>query len=160
MDFAQVEEKVAKLRRDLAAGRLTEEQFKTQLREMMVEDVDGNWWMVGYETGEWYRHDGSDWVRADPPGQSPAKPVPPLSTQAVAPTKPRSHPVRGIIVFILGLVISGVVGWGIAALIFSILSGSMDHESANAIAFAAWGAVGLGGLILTFRAARNSWRGK
>ena len=47
MDFAQVEKEVTTLRQDLAAGRLTEEQFKAQLREMMVEDANGNWWMVG-----------------------------------------------------------------------------------------------------------------
>jgi hypothetical protein len=66
MNFAEVEREVAKLRQELAAGRLAEEQFKARLRELMVENTEGNWWMVGYETGEWYRHDGSDWVRADP----------------------------------------------------------------------------------------------
>jgi hypothetical protein len=66
MSFPEVEREVAKLRQDLAAGRLTEEQFKARLRELMVQDEHGNWWMVGYETGEWYRHDGTDWVRADP----------------------------------------------------------------------------------------------
>ena len=76
MNFAEVERVVAKLRQDLAAGRLTEEQFKTRLREMMVQDEEGNWWMVGYETGEWYRHDGTDWVRAEPPGRVVPKPVP------------------------------------------------------------------------------------
>jgi hypothetical protein len=87
MDFAQVEARVAKLRQDLAAGRLTEEQFKAQLREMMVEDGDGNWWMVGYETGEWYHHDGTDWVRADPPGRA----VPQPTSQPVAPSARVSH---------------------------------------------------------------------
>ena len=52
MNFAEVEREVAKLRQDVAAGRLAEEQFKAQLRELMVEDEHGAWWMVGYETGE------------------------------------------------------------------------------------------------------------
>lgn len=67
MDFDQVERKVARLRQDLAAGRLTEEQFETRLHQLMVQDEQGAWWMVGHETGEWYRHDGGTWVRADPP---------------------------------------------------------------------------------------------
>jgi len=71
MNFAEVERVVAKLRQDLAAGRLTEEQFKTRLREMMVQDERGDWWMVGYETGEWYRHDGTDWVPDQPPLAQP-----------------------------------------------------------------------------------------
>ncbi len=71
MNFAEVEQVVAKLRQDLAAGRLTEEQFKARLRELMVQDEQGNWWMVGYETGEWYRHDGTDWVPDHPPLAQP-----------------------------------------------------------------------------------------
>ena len=80
MNFAEVEREVAKLRQDLAAGRLTEGQCKTRMRELMVQDEDGNWWMVGYETGEWYRHDGTDWVRADPPGRAALEPAPSLTT--------------------------------------------------------------------------------
>ncbi len=160
MNFDDVEREVAGLRQDLDAGRLNEEQFKTRLRELMVEDAGGNWWMVGYETGEWYRHDGDDWVRADPPDKKPAGSVPPPAVKAIVPTKPQSHPVRGIVVFLLGLVIFGVIGWGIAALTFNILtsSPSVDHDSANVIAFVIWGAVGLGGLILTFKVARKAWR--
>ena len=80
MNFAEVEREVAKLRQELAAGRLTEEQFKARLRELMVLDEHGAWWMVGYETGEWYRHDGTDWVRADPPGRAALEPAPSLTT--------------------------------------------------------------------------------
>jgi hypothetical protein len=71
MNFAEVERVVAKLRQDLATGRLTEDQFKTRLREMMVQDKRGDWWMVGYETGQWYRHDGTDWVPDQPPLAQP-----------------------------------------------------------------------------------------
>jgi hypothetical protein len=55
------------LRRQVADGLLTEDECKARMRELMVEDSDGNWWMVGYETGEWYRHDGTDWIQANPP---------------------------------------------------------------------------------------------
>ena len=65
--FAQIEGEVARLRQALVAGRLTEQQVKAQLHELMVQDEHGNWWMVGYETGKWYRHDGTDWVLSDPP---------------------------------------------------------------------------------------------
>lgn len=173
MNFAQVEKEVAQLRQELDADRLTEEQFKTRLRELMVEDEDGNWWMVGYETGEWYRHDSADWVRADPPGRlapeptptptappvhAPSKPTP----QPDVPAKPRQHRSLGTIVFLLGLGISIAVGWLAAAATQSILCNhlSVDYDSTNAIAFAIWGAVGLGGLILTIKTARKLWRGK
>jgi len=42
----------------VANGQLTEEECKAQMRDLMIEDADGNWWMMGYEIGEWYYHDG------------------------------------------------------------------------------------------------------
>jgi hypothetical protein len=89
MDFADVEREVARLRQEQAAGRLSEEEFKGRLRELMVQDAQGTWWMVGYETGEWYRHDGNDWVRADPPGH-------PLLPEKlpVAPSRPEPRLLR------------------------------------------------------------------
>lgn len=65
--FADVEQQVEVLRQQVADGLLTEKECKARMRDLMVEDADGNWWMVGHETGEWYRHDGTGWVRADPP---------------------------------------------------------------------------------------------
>ena len=175
MDFVQVEQEVAKLRQDLAAGRLTEEQFKAQLREMMVEDDDGNWWMVGYETGEWYRHDGTDWVRADLPGRA----VPASTPQPVAPSARVSHSTdlqsgeqtalplkpqrgKGIAVLLLGLVISIVLSYGLAALTFTFLDEYLgaEYDLANTLGLTCWGIAGLGGLILSIRAARKTWRGK
>ncbi|MCP4538123.1 MAG: hypothetical protein GY832_13360 [Chloroflexi bacterium] len=167
MDFGQVEKEVARLRQDLAAGRLTEEQFKVQLREMMVEDADGNWWMVGYETGEWYQHDGTDWVRADPLGHTVPEPTPQpigspalqLDEQTSLPLKPKRA--KGIILLLLGLVISIALGWGLAALTYNTLRDlDLASDLANTLAFTCWGIVGLGGLILSIRVARKSWRGK
>lgn len=65
--FKDVERQVEALRRQVADGLLSEEECKARMRDLMVEDADGTWWMVGYETGEWYRHDGTDWVPSDPP---------------------------------------------------------------------------------------------
>ena len=45
---------------------VTEVECKAQMRDLMIEDADGNWWMMGYEIGEWYYHDGSGWMQADP----------------------------------------------------------------------------------------------
>ena len=92
MNFAEVETEVAKLRQELATGHLTEEQFKARLREMMVEDKEGNWWMVGYETGEWYRHDGTDWVQDDPPGRAAPEPAQhQLHRQSPPPSQSHGH---------------------------------------------------------------------
>lgn len=62
--FAQVEAKAARLREDFGAGRLIEAQLKEKLTELMIQDNQGIWWMVGATSGEWYHHDGSNWIRA------------------------------------------------------------------------------------------------
>jgi len=169
MDFAQVEREVAKLRQELDAGRLTEEQFKAQMRDLMVEDEDGNWWMVGYETSEWYCHDGSDWVRADPPGyiapeQTPPSIVPPTAvpreqssnsaTQAAVSAKPKPRRFWGIVAFLLGLVITFYIGIAGAILASVILDFAEGADWVGAII--GW----LGGLILDIAITRKVWRRK
>jgi len=65
--FAQVEAEAARLRQEWAAGRLKDSQLTKRLADLMVQDAQGVWWSVGLRTGEWYRYDGRDWVRATPP---------------------------------------------------------------------------------------------
>ena len=66
MDFKQAEERFKDLKSKFEAGSLSENDFKSQLEELMVQDEQGNWWMIGYETEQWYRYDGKVWVQTDP----------------------------------------------------------------------------------------------
>lgn len=68
MDFKQAENNFEKLKAKFSIGALNVAEFKSQLEELMLQDNQGNWWMIGYETGRWYRHDGKDWVQTDPLG--------------------------------------------------------------------------------------------
>jgi hypothetical protein len=67
MDFKQADEQFKQLKARFATGELSEAKFKAALEDLMVEDESGHWWMIGYETGRWYLHDGADWVLANPP---------------------------------------------------------------------------------------------
>jgi len=67
MDFEQAENKFKQLKLEYETGKLTESEFKSRLEELMVEDESGTWWMIGYETENWYRNDGEEWVQAEPP---------------------------------------------------------------------------------------------
>ncbi len=156
MEFARVEKEIADLRQELTAGRLTEEQFKTRLREMMVEDTDGNWWMVGYETGEWYRHDGTDWVRDDPPGRAVRQATPKPAVQPAASAEPQSNPFRGIVVFVLCEIGMIIVGWALGLALAFLFYDGRD----NPISWICWIGVSLWGLVPSYRAARKAWRGK
>ncbi|MDY7075882.1 MAG: hypothetical protein SXV54_03055 [Chloroflexota bacterium] len=156
MDFAQVEKKVATLRRDLAAGNLTVEQFKARLREMMVEDADGNWWMVGYETGEWYRHDGSDWVRADPPGRTAQQAAPKPVAQPFDSDEPEPRPFRGIMLFVLCEIGMIIVGWALGLALAHLFYDGRD----NPVSWICWIGVSLCGLVPSYRSARKAWQGE
>jgi hypothetical protein len=91
MDFKQAEERFKQLKAQFETGTLRESEFKIQLKELMLLDAQGNWWMIGYETEQWYRHDGKNWVRTDPPGYvsqiSTQKPLKQDTGTAVSRTK-------------------------------------------------------------------------
>ncbi len=142
MDFRQAENKFKQLKAQFEGGELTETEFKDQLEELMVQDEAGSWWMIGYETEQWYRHDGSDWVQADPPEslarrspaeeeaagrtareRAPRRPAVVESVQAPGKVGPRkAEPRETSRVFstptIFGIGIAGIIGLiGIIALI-------------------------------------------
>lgn len=68
MDYAQIEEKFKSLKLKFLSGELDEAAFNAQLEELMVQDESGRWWMIGFDMGHWYVHNGAAWQRAEPPG--------------------------------------------------------------------------------------------
>jgi hypothetical protein len=68
MDFRQAEQRLKQLKTQFEAGTLTETDLKAKLEDLMIRDEQGHWWMIGYETGRWYRHDGTNWEQSDLPG--------------------------------------------------------------------------------------------
>ena len=74
MNFEQAEKDFKRLKAQFETGTLTEAEFKSQLDKLMIQDKQGSWWMLGYETEQWYRHDGADWVQANPYGDLSQKP--------------------------------------------------------------------------------------
>ena len=67
MDFKQAENRFKQLKAQFEAGTLSETEFRAQLENLMIRDKQGDWWMIGYETELWYRHDGTNWVQTDSP---------------------------------------------------------------------------------------------
>ena len=67
--FSKVEDEVASLKNQLKSGRLSEEKFQDQLNNLMVEDDNGDWWMIGTKSDAWYRFDGQNWAQSTPPGR-------------------------------------------------------------------------------------------
>lgn len=88
--FQKAEDEYFKLKGQLGAGRITHEQFEAALKESLVEDDQGRYWMLGVDSGKWYVHEGENWVESNPP-PAPVRPPaagnlpPPLTTPLVAP---------------------------------------------------------------------------
>jgi membrane peptidoglycan carboxypeptidase len=68
--FRQVEREVGILRRRYKNNQISRADAKEALRKLMIE-LDGVWWMVGFETDAWFKYDGEKWVMATPPGLAP-----------------------------------------------------------------------------------------
>ena len=66
INFLQVEKSVEILKKELAAGRLDEQTFESHLLNLIDVAEDGYYWMLGHESGRWYRHDGGKWVPNQP----------------------------------------------------------------------------------------------
>jgi hypothetical protein len=65
--FQRTEDEYFRLKGQLAAGRITPEQFQAALNSLMVQDAHSRWWMIGADTGKWYVSDGRNWIEAQPP---------------------------------------------------------------------------------------------
>lgn len=64
--FAEVEQRVKQMRQQVQTGQMTQDEFVNQLRELMINDDEGNWWIMGVETDTWYRSENNNWVEDDP----------------------------------------------------------------------------------------------
>ena len=108
MNFAQVEAKFKELKKEYEVGAITEEELKAQLEDLMIQDDEGRWWMIGYETGQWYYYDGEKWVQAEPPKPAPtAPPMPVVELQRVR----KLFREEGFLLHFLPTVVAGGVWW-------------------------------------------------
>jgi hypothetical protein len=65
-DFQRAQDEYFRLRGLLVVGRITTAQFEAQLRELMVQDARGRYWILGADSGKWFVHDGNNWVEGQP----------------------------------------------------------------------------------------------
>jgi hypothetical protein len=153
MDFAGVEAEFGRLKAQFERGALNEAEFKAKLEELMIEDEQGRWWILGYETGQWYVHDGEKWVQQDPPRATPgpsARPGYPGATEvipdaqpapaAAAPSRPTLRQRLGRDGVSVLLITAGwLVFWGAAGFL------NFPPDAENWVVLAVAG--GIGGLI-------------
>ncbi len=64
--FKETENKYISLKSSLESGSISSEEIKLKLKKMMIKDDDGNYWMIGSNTGKWYIYNGTEWKEKDP----------------------------------------------------------------------------------------------
>lgn len=73
--FQYTEEQVRALKRMHQSGQITEDALQAQLRQLMVLDERTNvWWMMGFESDNWYKFENNEWIVAVPPVAKPQAP--------------------------------------------------------------------------------------
>lgn len=89
--YKNAEDAYFKLRGQFDTGRLTQDQFDEKLRELMVQDSQGRYWMLGADSGKWYFYDGAKWVQGEPYTGAPP-PVAEATAAAALAAKPVNAP--------------------------------------------------------------------
>jgi len=131
-DFERVEREAQVLRARLHAGELTQEDVKTRLGELMIQDSEGRWWTVGFATGRWYVHSGENWSESDPPTRAEAG-RPSAGTKADTSLPPiRSIPVALQVLALIGAFV--IVVHSTLALMDPLMAGLTPDLGFTAIA--------------------------
>ncbi len=95
--FQKTEDQYFLLKGQLAAKRITQEQFEAALKALMFQDAQGRYWMIGADTGKWYVHDGQNWVEQNPSTTASAMPPPSYAPPSYAPAPSRGSNVTMLI---------------------------------------------------------------
>jgi len=103
--FIQAQRQFWNLRDRYERGELDEGSYRQALQDVVVQDDAGAYWMLGVESGEWYRHEGSTWVRGNPPRAGFPAVAPPPMPPAYQPVSERGTSRGRIIVVILGVLL-------------------------------------------------------
>ena len=70
MDITEMESRFRRLKQALREGRLSEEDFKSEVERLSFRDGEGREWMIGAYSGRWYYlNEDDEWVPGEPPGR-------------------------------------------------------------------------------------------
>lgn len=94
MDFREADRRYVEFRRQYETGNISNEEFRSRLKDLMVQDLDGRRWAKSVKTGEWHYHNGHRWVPAAPPGYVD-QPSPPRTSPAEMAPSPRRESQSG-----------------------------------------------------------------
>jgi hypothetical protein len=71
VDFLEADRRYIDLKRQYDNGELSDQEFRTRLEQIAVQDSEGRWWAKHRDTGEWYYQQGDAWIQGTPPYDKP-----------------------------------------------------------------------------------------
>jgi len=72
IDFREADQRCSELiRQHDLVGKIGDEKFHAQLKQLTAQDDEGSWWAEGREANERHYRDESGWVRGMPPRRPP-----------------------------------------------------------------------------------------
>lgn len=66
MDFDSARKQFERLTRLFHNGDITSEEYTQGVDQLAIKDEQGNEWMIGMQSGRWYRKEGENWAEDDP----------------------------------------------------------------------------------------------
>ncbi len=118
--FEKTEAEYFRLKGQLAAGRMSQQQFDAALKRLVFQDVQGRYWMLGADSGKWYVHDGQTWVMAHPQPSTSSAAAPfaaPIAQTESRGSRKRPFLATGCIGFLCLVGIVGLIGASVPRLL-------------------------------------------
>jgi hypothetical protein len=63
----EIQDLFRKLKARLESGEISENQFEAEVRDLLFQDDQGNYWTIGAQTEKWYSYEAGEWVQSWPP---------------------------------------------------------------------------------------------
>jgi len=74
-EFQEVQDRFLQVKRKFRKGKISDQEFKDQIKKLRLNDKKGRCWTIGARTGKWYYYDGRDWKESKPPTSQEGKAI-------------------------------------------------------------------------------------
>jgi hypothetical protein len=152
MNFPEAERRFQWLGEQYAAGALSQEQYKAEVRKLRVTDAYGRVWMPQEITGRWYVYQNGQWIAAERPNAESSPPQPASRPQSTS--QPQVKTGGGCGKILLYLLLWGV-SWMVIAVVVYLIWGREEPMVLGGVALAA-----VLSLILLLANLASHWSGQ
>jgi len=77
--FSELENRFITLQKRFQEQEIDRSTYQAEIQKLVIQDQTGDSWWLGGEDGQWYWHNGQDWIPRDPPSSESTPPQGPPS---------------------------------------------------------------------------------